>query len=98
MIISDQDLLDKAKGITHLSGGDAVPQAIPQANANQIGGDHYAKRTIQPWDYIIANNIGFLEGNAIKYLTRWKEKGGVQDIEKAQHYIEKLLEVERAKK
>lgn len=70
---------------------------LANPNTKQVGGDHYVKQPIQPWDFIAANNIGFLEGNAIKYLSRWKEKGGVQDIEKALHYIEKLLEVERAK-
>ena len=67
------------------------------ANDVQHGGDHYKTKAIQPWDFITSNNIGFLEGNAIKYLCRWREKGGVQDLEKARHYIDKLIEVERAK-
>jgi hypothetical protein len=61
------------------------------ANAMQVGGDHY-KTKIQPWDYIIANGIGYLEGNVIKYVSRWKEKGGVEDLKKAQHYLQKLIE------
>ena len=67
-----------------------------KANEYQPGGDHDIKQTIQPWDYISDNNIGFLEGNAIKYLTRWKSKGGIEDIKKALHYVQKLLEVEEA--
>ncbi len=67
------------------------------ANDIQHGGDHYKTKAIQPWDFIVSNNIGFLEGNAIKYLCRWREKGGVQDLEKARHYIDKLIEVEKAK-
>jgi hypothetical protein len=67
------------------------------ANDVQHGGDHYKTKAIQPWDFIISNNIGFLEGNAIKYLCRWRDKGGIQDLEKARHYIDKLIEVERAK-
>ena len=67
-----------------------------KANEYQPGGDHYIKQTIHPWDYISANNICFLEGNAIKYLTRWKSKGGIEDIKKALHYVQKLLEVEEA--
>ena len=63
-----------------------------KANDVQVGGDHYKKKTIEPWDYIIANNLGFLEGNAIKYITRHKEKNGVQDIDKAIHYLTKLKE------
>lgn len=54
-------------------------------------------RTIQPWDYIAANNIGFFEGNAIKYLTRWRDKGGIADLEKARHYLDKLIELETAR-
>lgn len=66
------------------------------ANDRQVGGDHYAK-PIQPWDYIAANGIGFLDGVAIKYLTRWKDKGGVEDLKKARHYIDKLIELEEPK-
>lgn len=65
------------------------------ANGRQHGGTHYQK-PIQPWDFIVANGIGFLEGNAIKYLARWRDKGGIEDLRKAQHYIEKLIEVEEA--
>lgn len=68
-----------------------------QANDRQPGGNHYKAQKIQPWDFIAANNIGFFEGNAIKYLTRWKEKGGIQDLEKAVHFIEKLIETEKEK-
>ena len=67
------------------------------ANDIQHGGDHYKTKAIQPWDFIVSNNIGFLEGNAIKYLCRWRDKGGIQDLEKARHYIDKLIEVEKAK-
>lgn len=67
------------------------------ANDRQHGGTHYMALAIKPWDYIAANGIGFFEGNAIKYLTRWRDKGGIEDLEKAKHYIDKLIEVERAK-
>lgn len=67
------------------------------ANSIQHGGDHYKNKTIEPWDFVAANNIGFFEGNAIKYLTRWREKGGIEDLRKAKHYIDKLIEVELAK-
>ena len=65
-----------------------------EANKIQHGGDHYKKKAIQPWDYIAANGIGFLDGNAIKYLTRWRDKNGVEDLKKARHYIDKLIELE----
>ena len=63
------------------------------ANDKQVDGDHY-KLEIQPWDYITLNRLGYLEGNIIKYVTRHKEKNGVKDLEKAKHYIDKLIEVE----
>lgn len=66
------------------------------ANDRQHGGTHYQK-AIQPWDYVAANGIGFFEGNAIKYLTRWKDKGGIEDLQKARHYIDKLIEIETAR-
>ena len=59
----------------------------------QVGGTHY-KSDIECWDYIIANQLGYLEGNVIKYVTRHKSKGGRADILKAIHYLEKILEVD----
>jgi hypothetical protein len=62
-------------------------------NEEQVGGHHYLEKKIQPWDYIVANRLGYLEGNIIKYVTRYKEKGGLEDLVKASHYLEKLIEV-----
>jgi photosystem II stability/assembly factor-like uncharacterized protein len=58
----------------------------------QVGGDHYSSMSIQPVQYIVANELGFCEGNAIKYLSRWKSKGGVEDLQKAKHFIDMLIE------
>lgn len=66
---------------------------LASANDRQVGGEHYASKQVQPWDYIIANNLGYLEGNIVKYVSRWKDKGGVEDLRKARHYIDKLIEV-----
>ena len=63
-----------------------------KANDIQIGGEHY-KIPIEPWDYIVANNIGYLEGNVIKYVSRYKSKNGLEDLKKARHYLDKLIEV-----
>ena len=63
-----------------------------KANEQQVGGAHYADKAIQPWDYIVANKMDYFEGNALKYLTRWKEKDGVKDLKKAIHYLEKIIE------
>jgi hypothetical protein len=65
------------------------------ANDKQVGGDHYLSQAIQPWDIIVANRLNFFEGNALKYLLRWKHKGGVEDLMKAKHYIEKLIDLEK---
>lgn len=64
------------------------------ANQSQVGGYHYKKKTIEPWDFIAANNLGFFEGNIVKYISRWKDKGGVEDLRKARHYLEKLIELQ----
>jgi hypothetical protein len=68
------------------------------ANNRQVAGDHYKQKSIQPWDYIASNDIGYFEGNIIKYVSRWKDKGGVQDLEKARHYLDKLIELQDAGK
>ena len=59
----------------------------------QIGGSHYRAGGIQPVQYIEANGLGFLEGNVIKYVTRHRKKGGAEDLRKARHYIDLLLEL-----
>lgn len=64
------------------------------ANDTQVGGSHYKQQQMQPWDYIAANNLGFFEGNVVKYVTRWRGKGGVEDLRKARHYLDKLIELE----
>jgi len=61
----------------------------------QVGGDHYKKLKIQPVVYIHANKIPFMEGSAIKYLTRWRDKGGIADLEKARHFIDMLISLEK---
>jgi len=70
---------------------------MSQANDRQEGGSHYKTKAIQPWDYIVANDLGFLEGSIIKYVTRYKEKNGVNDLKKAAHFLEKLIEVQSGK-
>lgn len=77
--------MDGAEKSSSLAGG---------ARARQVGGSHYAAKAIQPWDVIEANAMGFFDGNALKYLMRWRDKGGVEDLRKAVHYIERLIEME----
>jgi hypothetical protein len=69
------------------------------ANDMQVGGEHYQSKSIQPWDAMQAwmtpdQFKGFLWGNVIKYIARWQDKGGVEDLRKARHYMDKLIEVQ----
>ena len=62
----------------------------------QVDGDHYKKYKIQPIVYIYVNGIPFIEGSAIQYITRWRDKGGLNDIDKAIHLLQMLKELEPA--
>tara|TARA_B100001939_G_scaffold44596_1_gene34398 strand:+ start:192 stop:419 length:228 start_codon:yes stop_codon:yes gene_type:complete len=55
---------------------------------------HYAKKEIEPIDYIIANSLTYCEGNVVKYITRWRDKGGLEDLKKAKQYIDFIIEKE----
>lgn len=60
----------------------------------QVSGAHYKSLKIQPVEFIHANAIPFAEGSVIKYVTRWRDKGGIADLEKAKHFLEILIELE----
>ncbi|MDD4070064.1 MAG: DUF3310 domain-containing protein [Candidatus Izemoplasmatales bacterium] len=64
----------------------------------QISGSHYKNFPIQPIEFIYRNGLGYIEGCVIKYIMRYKKKGGKEDLEKAKHYIESLIELEYGKK
>lgn len=66
-------------------------------NKTQVGGNHYTSKTVQPWAAMQAwmtheEFAGFLRGNVIKYIARCNEKGGIEDLKKARHYLDKLIE------
>lgn len=67
------------------------------ANATQVAGTHYKGRQHEPWDVIADWGLGFFDGNAVRYLSRWRQKNGVEDLRKARHYIDKLIEMETKK-
>jgi len=72
-----------------------VTQTIPSSALNiQVGGEHYKQMKIQPVEYIHANNLSFLEGNVVKYITRHKTKNKAQDIRKIIHYCTLILQLE----
>ena len=61
---------------------------------NQIGGNHYSKLKIDPYEYAMENNLNPLQMNAIKYITRYKDKNGIEDLKKALHTINRLIDYE----
>lgn len=65
-----------------------------KASDIQIGGDHYASLKIQPTEFIHANGVPFIEGNVIKYVMRHRQKNGIEDLKKARHYIDLLIQFE----
>lgn len=72
-------------------------EAIPEqkkALSKQQGGDHYKDKAIQPVEYANANNLDFLQGSVVKYVTRHKQKGGEEDIKKAIHFLELILDLQ----
>jgi len=88
LVIGDRNNVVVAHAVSHPSS----------ANQQQVGGSHYKSMPIQPWEAMQAwmtpdEFKGFLKGNAIKYLARCDAKGGIDDIKKAKHYIDKLIEV-----
>lgn len=60
----------------------------------QEGGNHYKDMPIQPVEYIHVNKLGYFEGCVIKYVSRWKKKNGIEDLKKARHFIDLLIELE----
>ncbi len=69
-------------------------RAVDDANAKQIAGQHYKKQKIQTWDFVAQNDLDYFQGSIIKYVARWKDKGGIDDLKKAIHFLEKYIEVE----
>lgn len=62
--------------------------------STQVGGEHYKKYSIQPIEYAMVNNLNYCQANAIKYITRYRDKGGIEDLKKAIHNLEILIELE----
>lgn len=60
----------------------------------QVGGGHYKDCPIQPIEYIMKNSLNFCQGNVVKYITRYKEKNGIEDLKKVKHYVDLLIELE----
>ena len=72
---------------------DIFDDSFPQDK--QIGGSHYKKFKIQPYEFISKNNLSFFQGNVVKYVCRYLNKSGIQDLEKIIHYCQ--LEIKKMK-
>jgi hypothetical protein len=64
------------------------------ANERQVGGTHYRNK-IQHWDWVASNELDYFQGQITKYVSRWKNKNGIEDLEKAQHFLEKYIEIQK---
>jgi hypothetical protein len=73
-------------------------ESLLRANDRQEGGTHYKQFKYETWDVILDWGLGYLDGNAVKYLSRWRHKNGLEDLKKARHYIDKLIETEMEKR
>ena len=62
------------------------------ANDIQVDGSHYTTMKMQPWDFVVDNGLGYLEGSVVKYISRWRRKNGKVDLQKALHFCDKLIE------
>lgn len=89
-------IIDDSKQGEPMLDFDLYPKEEPSNQAStdkQVGGNHY-QLPIQPIEYILANGLGYCEANVVKYVSRWRNKGGIQDLKKAIHYLEMLIEQE----
>lgn len=85
--------------MSNLGPGFTVDEAIASKSAfdSQVGGSHYKNLSIQPLEFIVANELDFPSGNVVKYVVRYKLKGGLEDLKKARHYLDLLIELEEKK-
>lgn len=83
-----------ATGVTDGSLKDYIKAIGTDPLSVQVGGGHYKSMVIQPVEYITKNNLPYCEANVIKYISRWRDKGGKKDLEKAKHYIDMLIQLE----
>lgn len=73
---------------------DAIrPEADPLSY--QVGGDHYTKKKIQPVEYIHANEMDYMDGAIVKYISRWRDKGGVKDLRKIKQFVDLIIKLNK---
>ena len=71
---------------------------MKDANTRQVGGNHYHKEgAVQHWDIVAQHNLDYFQGQITKYVMRWRDKNGLQDLEKARHFLDKYIELQSLK-
>jgi len=73
-------------------------RATQKATDKQIGGTHYKEYKIQPIEFIMKNKLSFIQGNVIKYICRYENKNGIEDLEKIKHYCDLAIDLLKNKK
>jgi len=87
------------KGIGLAKSSKLKPQrATERATDKQIGGKHYKSYSIQPIEFIVANKLSFIQGCIIKYICRFENKNGIEDLEKIKHYCDLQIQLLKNKK
>jgi hypothetical protein len=74
---------------------------VDQSNKTQVGGSHYQNKNslnLQHWDIVALFDLDYFQGQITKYVMRWKDKNGIQDLEKAKHFLEKYIELQKIEK
>lgn len=93
-LIDNSQVIEKFMFVTKPNPNylDTYSDTVEPASKVQIGGDHYKHKPMQPEDFSYVNKLGWHEGEIVKYVTRWKDKNGLEDLQKARHVIELLIE------
>ena len=89
--------ISECKGTCDMAQSFKSVAPIERALATQVGGGHYKNLAIQPAEFVHRNRIPYLEGSIIYYVTRWREKNGIEDLRKARHTLDMLIEMESVK-
>jgi hypothetical protein len=87
-----QQVLKQRTGVLQFNNGLIEGKQKMSANKRQVAGNHY-NSNIQHWDYVVANDLDYFQAQITKYVTRWKKKNGITDLLKAQHFLEKYIEI-----
>ena len=93
--VEDNHTWHACDGYRWLTQDEFIGVTLADVQKKQVGGDHYEAMAIQPWEVIQRGDLDFWEGNVIKYVMRYRAKNGLEDLKKARHYLDYLIEREQ---